>query len=166
MGLFDFIKKKDSEAVIKGIIGSPLKGECVELSKVNDPTFSSGILGSGVAVIPSDGKICAPADGTINIIFPTGHAFAMTTTRGIELLIHFGLDTVKLEGKYFKVIAEAGAQVKKGDLLVEADIDAIKAEGYDVITSVLVSNTDSFSRVEGFTGKQVNIGDDILNVRR
>jgi len=166
MGLFDFLKKKDTAADNKGMIGSPLKGECVELSQVNDPTFSSGILGSGVAVIPADGKICAPADGTVNIIFPTGHAVAMTTTDGVELLIHFGLDTVKLEGKHFNIVGTAGAAVKKGALLVEADVEAIKAEGYDVITPVLVSNTDAFASVEGFTGKEVNVGDEIIKVTK
>ena len=128
MGLFDFLKKKDTAADNKGMIGSPLKGEVVELSQVNDPTFSSGLLGSGVAVIPEDGKICAPVDGTVNLIFPTGHAVAMTTADGVELLIHFGLDTVKLEGKHFNIVGEAGKTVKKGDLLVEADVEAIKME--------------------------------------
>lgn len=164
MGLFDFLKKKEKET--KFMIGAPVAGECVELSQVNDPTFNSGLLGSGVAVIPSDGKICAPADGTVNLIFPTGHAVAMTTTEGIELLIHFGLDTVKLEGKHFHIVGEAGTEVKKGDVLVEADVEAIKAEGYDVITPVLVSNTDSFSAVEGFAGKQVSVGDDIISVAK
>lgn len=166
MGLFDFLKKKDNAADNKGVIGSPLKGECVELSQVNDPTFSSGLLGSGVAVIPADGKICAPVDGTINLIFPTGHAVAMTTEDGAELLIHFGLDTVKLEGKHFNIVAEAGTKVKKGTLLVEADVEAIKAEGYDVITPVLVSNTDAFASVEGFTGKTVNVGDEIIKLTK
>ncbi len=166
MGLFDFLKKKDSTADNKGMIGSPLKGEVVELSQVNDPTFSSGLLGSGVAVIPEDGKICAPVDGTVNLIFPTGHAVAMTTADGVELLIHFGLDTVKLEGKHFNIVGEAGKTVKKGDLLVEADVEAIKAEGYDVITPVLVSNTDAFASVEGFTGKTLNVGDEIIKVTK
>lgn len=161
MGLFDFLKKKDKEAN-KNMIGSPLAGECVELSQVNDPTFSSGILGKGVAVIPTEGKICAPADGTINIIFPTGHAVAMTTADGTEILIHFGLDTVQLEGKHFTPVATVGAQVKKGDLLVEADVEAIKAAGYDVITPVLISNTDAFAEIKGFTGKTVAVGDDII----
>ena len=166
MGLFDFLKKKDTAADNKGMIGSPLKGEVVELSQVNDPTFSSGLLGSGVAVIPEDGKICAPVDGTVNLIFPTGHAVAMTTADGVEILIHFGLDTVKLEGKHFNIVGEAGKTVKKGDLLVEADVEAIKAEGYDVITPVLVSNTDAFASVEGFTGKKVNVGDEIIKVTK
>ena len=166
MGLFDFLKKKDNISENKGVIGSPLKGTCVELSQVNDPTFSSGLLGDGVAIIPEEGRICAPADGTINLVFPTGHAVAMTTTDGVELLIHFGLDTVKLEGKHFNIVSEAGKTVKKGDLLVEADVESIKAEGYDVITSVLVSNTDSFASVKGFAGKSVNVGDEIIKVAK
>ena len=89
-----------------------------------------------------------------------------TTTDGVELLIHFGLDTVKLEGKHFNIVSEAGKTVKKGDLLVEADVESIKAEGYDVITPVLVSNTDSFASVKGFAGKSVNVGDEIIKVAK
>ena len=158
MGLFDFLKKKGM------MIGAPMNGECVEISKVNDPTFSSGMLGQGIAIIPADGKVVAPVDGTVNMVFPTGHAVAFTSDEGTELLIHVGLDTVKLEGKHFTILAEAGQKVKKGDLLVEADIAAIKAEGYDCITPVLVSNTDAYAEVKALTGKTVTAGDDVMEL--
>ena len=90
MGLFDAFKKKGME------IGSPLKGKCVSIKEVSDPTFSEEILGKGVAVIPEDGKVCAPADGVITTMFPTGHAVGMTVSGGAELLVHVGLDTVAL----------------------------------------------------------------------
>lgn len=159
MGLFDFLKKKGT------MIGSPLTGECVELAKVNDPTFSSGIMGKGVAIIPTDGKVVAPVDGTVTVIFPTGHAIAMTTEDGMEILVHVGIDTVQLEGKHFNIIGEAGQKVKKGTVLVEADIEAIKAEGYDVITPVLICNADKFGEIKGLTGKNVNAGDDCIEVK-
>ena len=90
MGLFDFLKKKGI------MIGTPVAGDCVPLSQVNDPTFSEEILGKGIAVIPENGLVYAPADGEVSTVFPTGHAVALTTPEGVEILIHIGLDTVKL----------------------------------------------------------------------
>ena len=110
MGLFDFMKKKGIE------LTAPAEGECVPLSQVNDPTFSEEILGKGVAVIPENGTICAPADGEVSTVFPTGHAVALTTPDGVEVLIHIGLDTVKLEGKHFSIKAQTGQ--KTADVIV------------------------------------------------
>ena len=160
MGLFDFMKKK---AIV---LGSPAEGECVPLSQVNDPTFSGEILGKGVAIIPSKGTICAPADGEVGTVFPTGHAVALTTPEGAEVLIHIGLDTVKLEGRHFQIRAQAGQKVKKGDVLIEADLDALKAEGYDCITPMIICNTTDFSGVTGKTGIHVMPGDACLEIEK
>lgn len=160
MGLFDFMKKK---AIV---LGSPAEGECVPLSQVNDPTFSGEILGKGVAIIPSKGTICAPADGEVGTVFPTGHAVALTTPEGAEVLIHIGLDTVKLEGRHFQIRAQSGQKVKKGDVLIEADLDAIKAEGYDCITPMIICNTTDFSSVTGKTGTHVMPGDACLEIEK
>ena len=155
--MFDFFKKKNKNQVL----GSPVKGTAVPLSEVNDPTFSEGMLGDGAAVIPSEGKIYAPADGEIAMVFGTLHAISLTTEFGAEILIHIGLDTVKMEGEGFTAHVEAGNEVKKGDLLIEVDLDKVKAAGYDTITPVLVCNTDEFASVKGMTGN-VNPGDDLV----
>lgn len=155
--MFDFLKKKNKNQVL----GSPVKGKAVPLSEVNDPTFSEGMLGDGAAVIPSEGKIYAPADGEIAMVFGTLHAISLTTEFGAEILIHIGLDTVKMEGEGFTAHVEAGNKVKKGDLLIEVDLDKVKAAGYDTITPVLICNTDEFASVKGMTGN-VNPGDDLV----
>lgn len=160
MGLFDVFKKKGI------ILGAPLEGECVSLKQVNDPTFSEEILGKGIAIVPADGKVYAPANGEISTVFPTGHALGLTTEDGVEVLIHIGLDTVKLNGQHFTIRANAGDKVRKGDLLIEADIEQIKAAGYDVITPMIICNTTDFASVEGATGKTVKPGDDCLEITK
>ncbi|WP_342756045.1 PTS glucose transporter subunit IIA [Kineothrix sedimenti] len=160
MGLFDAFKKKDV------VISSPMKGRCVSIKAVSDPTFSEEILGKGVAIVPKDGKVYAPADGVITTIFPTGHAVGMTTNDGVELLIHVGLDTVALKGEGFRIIGKDEQKVKKGDLLIEADLEKIKSAGYDVITPVVVCNTDEYSEILGRTDTEVNAGDELLNIKK
>ena len=160
MGLFDVFKKKGI------VLGAPLEGECVSLKQVNDPTFSEEILGKGIAIVPADGKVYAPANGEISTVFPTGHALGLTTEDGVEVLIYIGLDTVKLNGQHFTIRANAGDKVSKGDLLIEADIEQIKAAGYDVITPMIICNTTDYASVEGKTGKTVKPGDDCLEITK
>lgn len=147
-------------------IGSPVAGDLVSIKDVNDPTFSDEILGKGVAVIPADNRICAPVDGTVSTVFPTGHAAAVTSTDGVEILIHVGLDTVKLDGKHFTIHATEGQEVKKGDLLLEADIEQIKAEGYDVITPMVICNSDEFSEIQAHEPGKVAQGDEVMKLRK
>ncbi len=158
--MFGIFKKKSKTHVL----GAPAKGRAVPLSEVNDPTFSEKILGDGVAVIPEEGKIFAPADGTVEMIFDTLHAVSMTTEWGAEVLIHVGLDTVQLKGEGFEAHVKAGSQVKKGDLLLTVDLEKVKAAGYDIVTPILICNTSDYAKVEGISGRNVNAGDDILNV--
>lgn len=120
---------------------SVVNGTVIPLDKVKDEAFSCGVLGYGVAVEPVDGTICSPIDGTITAIYPTGHAVGITTKNGREILIHIGIDTVKLDGKGFKALVEAGAQVHCGDKLVEIDLDYIKGQGYDSSVIVLALET-------------------------
>ncbi|MCI8356489.1 MAG: PTS glucose transporter subunit IIA [Lachnospiraceae bacterium] len=145
---------------------SPTDGKLVSIKEVSDPTFSEEILGKGVAVIPSDGKFCAPADGTVTTVFPTGHAAAVTTEEGVEVLIHIGLDTVKLDGKHFTIRTEEGKKVKAGDVLIEADLEKIKEEGYDIITPVIICNSDDFSSIEPEAPAQVGRGDYIVTLKK
>lgn len=160
--MFDFLKKKD-----KGIeIGSPVKGKAVPISQVSDPTFGEEILGKGVAIQPEDGKIYAPADGTIEMLFDTKHAVSMTTTEGVELLVHIGLDTVALKGEHFTAHKGNGDAVKKGDLLISVDLEAVKAAGYDVITPMVVCNTSDYQTVEAVTDTEVKPGDTVLILKK
>lgn len=158
--MFNFFKKKE-----KGhVIGSPAKGKAVALKEVNDPTFAEEMLGKGAAVIPEEGKIYAPADGVVGMVFDTLHAVSMTTDFGAEVLIHIGLDTVKMKGEGFTGHVKAGDHVKKGDLLLEVDLEKVKAAGYDIITPVLVCNTPDYASVEGIESAHVNVGDDLIIV--
>ena len=124
------------------------------------------MLGKGMAVIPSEGKIYAPADGEIGMVFDTLHAVSLTTYFGAEVLIHVGLDTVKMNGDGFTGHVKAGDHVKKGDLLLEVDLDKVKAAGYDTITPMLVCNTPDYASVEGITGSDVNPGDDAVVIKK
>ncbi len=158
--MFGLFKKKEKNH----LLGSVASGTAVPLKEVNDPTFSQGMLGEGAAVIPSEGKIFAPADGQIEMIFDTLHAVSMTADFGAEILIHVGLDTVKLKGDGFEAHVKAGDHVKKGDLLLTVDLEKVKAAGYDVITPVLICNSGDYAKVEGITGQKVAPGDDLVSV--
>lgn len=126
---------------------SPVQGEMITLDSVNDPTFAQKMLGDGVAVIPEDGKFYAPFDGVVETVFPTKHAIGLKSDTGIELLMHIGLDTVELKGKPYDVKVKANQRVKKGDLLVKADLDAIKKAGYDTTTPLIVTNSKEFVEI-------------------
>lgn len=158
--MFGFFKKKKTEY----LLGAPAKGKAVPLSEVNDPTFSEGMLGQGVAVLPSEGKIYAPIDGEVGMVFDTLHAVSLTADCGAEVLIHVGLDTVKMNGDGFVGHVQAGDKVKKGDLLLEVDLEKVKAAGYDTITPMLICNTDDYASVEGLSGKDVQPGDDVIKI--
>lgn len=129
-------------------VNSPMNGIVKDLSEVNDPMFSEKVLGNGAAIESKDGKVYAPFDGTVISLFPTRHAIGLQSNDGIEMLIHIGLDTVKLDGKHFTAHVEQDQKVKKGDLLIEFDKEEIKAAGYDTIVPVIITNTAAFKSVE------------------
>ena len=122
-------------------LGAHLVGTVVPLVDVKDPTFSSGALGAGIAVEPTEGKLYAPADGKITVAFPTGHAYGLRTEDGLDLLMHIGMDTVELDGKYFTPKVAKGDTVKRGDVIAEFDIPAIKAAGYPLATPLVITNS-------------------------
>lgn len=130
------------------VIGAPVQGEVVPVSQVNDPTFSDDILGTGIAIKPSAGRVVAPTEATVAQMFDTGHACSLVTAGGAELLIHVGLDTVKLKGEHYTIHAKDGDKVQAGDLLMEFDMDAVAAAGYDTITPIVLMNPGDFSNVE------------------
>lgn len=141
---------------------APIAGKAVPLSQVPDPTFAEGMLGNGIAIEPTDGKVCAPCDATVDMMFTTGHAVSLVTDFGAEVLIHVGLETVSLEGKCFTIHVQNGQKVKKGDLLMEADLAGIKAAGLPTITPVVVCNTDEFPTFNVSTGDTVTNADVVI----
>ncbi len=143
---------------------SPVSGTVIPMSQVNDPTFSQEILGKGVAVVPAEGRITAPAAGEITMVFDTLHAISMMTDSKAELIIHVGLDTVQLNGKYYKAHVKAGDNVKAGDLLLEFDMDQIKAAGYDVTTPIIICNTPDFPNMKCHSGMEVKAQDRIIDL--
>lgn len=145
---------------------SPVTGTAQDITEVPDATFSDKVLGDGMAVIPSEGKVYAPADGTVVNITDTKHGIMFKTTQGVELLIHIGLDTVNLKGEHFTAHVTSGTDVKAGDLLVEFDLDAIKAKGYNPVTPVVVTNIDDYIRAVGMpkSGEAVEHGSCLLTI--
>jgi PTS system beta-glucosides-specific IIC component len=143
---------------------SPLKGQAVVLSDVKDEAFSTGVMGQGLAIVPSDGKLYAPCDGTIETFFPTGHAIGITSTKGAEILIHVGMDTVNMEGDGFTPKKKQGDTVKKGDLLLEFDIAKIKKAGYDTTTPIIITNTDDYADVVPVEPKAIAPGDELITL--
>ncbi|WP_297376967.1 beta-glucoside-specific PTS transporter subunit IIABC [uncultured Helcococcus sp.] len=129
----------------------PLKGQVVELDKISDQAFASGVLGKGVAIIPSANDLVSPVDGTVTTIFPTKHAIGITSNDGAEVLIHIGLNTVELAGEGFDVKVQEGDKVKAGDLLMTIDFAGIQAKGYDITTPIIVTNTDDYLDVIALT---------------
>lgn len=136
----------------------------IPLSEVSDEAFSSGVLGKGLAIVPSEGKVYAPCDGQVTALFPTGHAIGITAANKAELLLHIGMDTVKLEGKYFSPKVEAGANVHVGDLLLEFDLEKIKEAGYDTTTPVLITNYMDFADISGEGDREVKAGEDLISI--
>jgi len=145
-------------------IVSPANGEVMVLADVSDKAFASEQLGKGIAIVPNEGKVYSPVDGTVEAAFPTGHAFGLKSNSGVELLIHIGFNTVELDGKYFNVKAQSGQTVKKGDLLAEFDIEKIKAAGYDITTPVLVTNYSEFSGIIQTNDTVKKIGENIITI--
>ena len=147
------------------VLSACLNGTVVPLADVKDEAFASGVLGDGIAIEPSDGELVAPADGEISSTFETHHAVGMTTADGAELLMHIGIDTVKLGGKHFTYLVNEGDKVKKGQPLIRFELEAIKAEGYPVTTTLIVCNTDDYAAVAAKASGTVKQGDALLELK-
>ena len=146
-------------------IVSPMAGEAISMTAVSDPVFASEAMGKGAAVEPTEGKVYAPADGSITMVAETGHAIGLLSEGGVEILIHIGIDTVNLKGGPFTAKCQAGESVKKGDLLMDVDLGAIKEANLPATTMVIITNTDDFSSVEGHTGT-VKVGDTLIDIKK
>ncbi|WP_394405109.1 beta-glucoside-specific PTS transporter subunit IIABC [Streptococcus sp. 20-1249] len=170
LGIDEETSTVNLEKVAPGIssrknVFSPLSGQILPLEKVNDATFSKKMLGEGVAIIPKDGKVYAPFDGAVTSLFPTKHAIGLTSDEGVELLIHFGLETVELKGRGFVSHVSDGEKVEKGQLMLEVDVEMLVAEGYDIVTPVVVTNTQEYLDVLLLSTKEeVNYANDLLAV--
>ena len=157
--------KADASAEIM-TLAAHMNGTAIPLEEVEDEVFSQKILGEGVAIRPAEGKLYAPCDGTIETVFDTKHAVNMVSADGAEVLMHIGIDTVKLEGKYFEAHVTDGQQVKKGDLLVSFDMDAITAAGYKLTTPLLVCNADEYTAVTPVAQGSVSAGDAAIQITK
>lgn len=157
---------ESSEMMKKIVIKSPLKGKILPLSMVNDEAFSKGVLGKGIAIEPVEGRIYAPADGYISALFPTGHAYGIKTDEGIEILIHIGMDTVQLGGKYFSPARLVGDKVKCGDLIGTFDFEKIREAGFELITPVVITNADQYLDIIETSEVKIEAGSQLLTVIR
>ena len=145
---------------------APMAGKAVAITEVPDPTFAEGMLGNGIAIEPAEGKVYAPCDATVDMMFTTGHAVSLVADFGAEILIHVGLETVSLEGKPFTVHVANGDKVKKGQLMMEVDLDAVRAAGLPTITPVVICNTDAYPTFNTIVGKDVTNDDVVIELAK
>lgn len=162
--LFKGNDKKESANITEEIIKAPLSGKVLKLEQIKDPAFSSGMLGKGLAIDPADGKVCSPVDGKISMLFDTCHAVGITSDKGVEILIHIGMDTVELKGKGFVSHIKNGDRVKAGQDLIDVDLDLVRAEGYEIVTPIVVTNVDIIKSFKETEKPEVNQGDELLRV--
>jgi len=147
------------------LVAMPAEGFAFSMEKVKDPVFSQGMLGPGFAIMPTGGVLCAPIDGEISVLANTLHSIAITSPEGIEILIHVGMDTVKLGGKYFSAEVSVGQHVRCGEKLLCFDFNALANEGYDITIPVVLINSDEFEISEKHFGEK-NIGEYVLIIQR
>ena len=155
---------KKTKTMEDAVYAAHMNGEMKLMCEVEDETFAQCMLGDGVAIEPSEGKLYAPCDGKVDSVFDTKHAVSLISKEGSEILLHIGIDTVQLGGKFFETHVKDGQEVKKGDLLVSFDIDAIKKAGYKVTTPCIICNTDDYSAIKPLKTGKVKVGDDLLKV--
>ena len=161
VNLLDKIFSKPTE-----VLYAPVPGKVLPLSQVPDTAIANGLLGNGIAIEPVQGRICAPCDATVDMVFETGHAVSLIADFGAELLIHVGLETVGLKGRHFRVCCQSGSRVKRGEVLIEFDLDAVKAEGLRTITPLLVHNSSSYGTFRTAVGKTVTCADVVIELRK
>ncbi len=167
MGFFDKFKSKTNENARPSadIIYAPMTGEVKNIAECEDPVFAQEIVGKGTMIVPSEGKIFAPVDGNVSMLADTGHALGITSASGLEILIHIGLDTVELEGAPFNIKVKQDENVKKGDLLLEFDIEQIKASGKSTQSPVIITNPDHY-QINVLKSGNVSHGDDLIEAKK
>lgn len=169
MGFLDFLKKKENvqqAPVWPAIVGAECRGTVVPMENIPDEVFSQGILGQCIGIDPAEGKVFAPVDGEITQAPDSGHALGLMSTGGVEVLIHVGVDTVDMNGDGFTPRVKEGDKVKKGQLLLEMDLDKIAAAKHPAVVITVITNTDEFAAVEGVASGTVEPGADLLKVSK
>lgn len=157
-------EEKITTKVNKETIVSPVDGEVIELKNVEDAAFASGALGKGLCVIPTSGKVISPIDGTVSALFPTGHAIGFTSDNGAEILVHLGLNTIELKGEGFKTLVKQGDKVKKGQVVIEVDLESVKKAGFNMETPVIITNSNDMLDILPVANKKVKAGEELITV--
>jgi glucose-specific phosphotransferase system IIA component len=157
--------ERDEKSAAGEYIASPITGEVVALKELHDSMFAEGVLGKGVAINPREGKVISPVNGRVSVVCETKHAIGLVSEGGAEVFIHIGMDTVNLGGKYFKPYVKQDDEVKVGDLLIEFDLEGIKAEGYHLITPIVIANTTDYTTVAPVASGNIRAKENLLEVK-
>ena len=164
--MFDSLKKMFEKNAKTISLKAVEDGRTIPMDEVNDQTFAQELLGPGIAIVPSNGTVVSPINGTIATVMDTKHAVCIQGEDGLELIVHAGLDTVELNGKYYQTYKEIGDQVKAGDVLLEFDLEEITKAGYDVTTPIVITNLGDYKITKCLTGQQVKAGKEVIQLTR
>ena len=164
--MFDSLKKMFEKNAKTISLKAVEDGRTIPMDEVNDQTFAQELLGPGIAIVPSNGTVVSPINGTIATVMDTKHAVCIQGEDGLELIVHAGLDTVELNGKYYQTYKEIGDQVKAGDVLLEFDLEEITKAGYDVTTPIVIKNLGDYKITKCFTGQQVKAGEEVIQLTK
>ena len=164
--MFDSLKKMFEKNAKTISLKAVEDGRTIPMDEVNDQTFAQELLGPGIAIVPSNGTVVSPINGTIATVMDTKHAVCIQGEDGLELIVHAGLDTVELNGKYYQTYKEIGDQVKAGDVLLEFDLEEIAKAGYDVTTPIVITNLGDYKITKCLTGQQVKAGEEVMQLTK
>ena len=164
--MFDALKKMFEKNAKIISLKAVEDGRTIPMDEVNDQTFAQELLGPGIAIVPSNGTVVSPINGTIATVMDTKHAVCIQGEDGLELIVHAGLDTVELNGKYYQTYKEIGDQVKAGDVLLEFDLEEITKAGYDVTTPIVITNLGDYKITKCLTGQQVKAGEEVIQLTK
>ena len=164
--MFDSLKKMFEKSAKTISLKAVEDGRTIPMDEVNDQTFAQELLGPGIAIVPSNGTVVSPINGTIATVMDTKHAVCIQGEDGLELIVHAGLDTVELNGKYYQTYKEIGDQVKAGDVLLEFDLEEIAKAGYDVTTPIVITNLGDYKITKCLTGQQVKAGEEVIQLTK
>lgn len=164
--MFDSLKKMFEKNAKTISLKAVEDGRTIPMDEVNDQTFAQELLGPGIAIVPSNGTVVSPINGTIATVMDTKHAVCIQGEDGLELIVHAGLDTVELNGKYYQTYKEIGDQVKAGDVLLEFDLEEIAKAGYDVTTPIVITNLGDYKITKCLTGQQVKAGKEVIQLTK
>lgn len=164
--MFDSLKKMFEKNAKTISLKAVEDGRTIPMDEVNDQTFAQELLGPGIAIVPSNGTVVSPINGTIATVMDTKHAVCIQGEDGLELIVHAGLDIVELNGKYYQTYKEIGDQVKAGDVLLEFDLEEITKAGYDVTTPIVITNLGDYKITKCLTGQQVKAGEEVIQLTK